>query len=158
MPRLPALLAALLVAAAAAAAGARAADDNHLPLYHDACVVGAGPAGLAAAVALSRRNRSVALLERRDGVGGQGNATWTDAAGFRLNMGAVIFAPVEDVRVMAFAKELGIGWQVRGRRGEAARRRWRRTNATADACVRELHQCKPDACGATMGGVVGLRT
>jgi hypothetical protein len=81
----------------------------------DVCVVGAGPAGVAAALSLSRRNRTVALLEREDGVGGQAYAPYTDpASGFKVNLGAIIIVPLDYPRVLAFARELNIDIEVRG--------------------------------------------
>jgi hypothetical protein len=104
----PVLAAAPQQAVELASAAAAAGD------YRDVCVVGAGPAGMAAALALARRNKSVALLERSTSVGGQCDAEYIDpASGFRLHMGAVIFNPVADVRLMALAKELGIGAEAR---------------------------------------------
>ena len=103
----------LIAASAAAAPGpAPAAAAERV----DVCIVGAGPAGVAAAVTLARRNKTIAVLERRDGVGGQAWANWTDpATGVRLLLGAVIIASQEDTTVLGFAKELGIGTQVRSR-------------------------------------------
>jgi hypothetical protein len=124
------LAAALLLACAAAAAAAapapapaaaslsqhaaEAARPAGSGEYRDVCVVGAGPAGMAAALALARRNKSVALLERNKSVGGQCDGEYIDpASGFRLHMGAAILNPVTSVRIMALAKELGIGIEVR---------------------------------------------
>jgi glycine/D-amino acid oxidase-like deaminating enzyme len=123
MPRAWSLLVALCAAAACARAAelagglapapSSAAGDVTESL--DVCVVGAGPTGIAAAVALSRHNRTVAVLERQAGVGGQANASYVDpASGFRLHMGAVITGSEEETRVLGFAKELGIGIQARG--------------------------------------------
>ena len=105
-----ALVAALSAANAAVAPGpAPAAASESV----DVCIVGAGPAGVAAAVTLARRNKTIAVLERRDGVGGQALANWTDpASGVRLLLGAVIIMQ-EDTTMLGFAKELGIGTQAR---------------------------------------------
>jgi hypothetical protein len=127
-PALAACLAATLLLACAATATAQApapklaASPQHAMNlgsaaageYRDVCVVGAVAAGMAAALALARRNKSVALLERSAGVGGQCDAEYIDpASGFRLHMGAVFINPVTHLRVMALAKELGIGIEVR---------------------------------------------
>ena len=105
-----ALVAALSAASAAVAPGlAPAAASERV----DVCIVGAGPAGVAAAITLARRNKTIALLERRDGVGGQAYANYTDpSTGERLLLGAVILSD-EDYTVLRFAKELGIGTQAR---------------------------------------------
>ena len=106
------LVAAAVLAAALSTARAQAAAAAPVERV-DVCVVGAGPAGVAAALSLARRNKTLALLERRDGVGGQAYANYTDpSTGERLLLGAVILSD-EDYTVLRFAKELGIGTQAR---------------------------------------------
>jgi glycine/D-amino acid oxidase-like deaminating enzyme len=104
------LLALALPSAVSAGAGSAAASAEAL----DVCVVGAGPSGVAAALALSQRGKSVALLEREDGVGGQAYPSYQDpASGFRVHMGAVVLTPPDYPIVMGFAKQFGIGVQAR---------------------------------------------
>ena len=103
-----------MLTAASAAAAPGSAPATAAGERVDVCVVSAGPAGVAAAVTLARRNKTIAVLERRDGVGGQAYGNWTDpATGVRLLMGAVIIGSQEDTTVLGFAKELGIGTQAR---------------------------------------------
>jgi NADPH-dependent 2,4-dienoyl-CoA reductase/sulfur reductase-like enzyme len=98
------------VAAAAAGAGAAAAPSE----YRDVCVVGAGPSGVAAALALTQKNKTVALLERLPGVGGQTYPSYTDpASGFRLHMGAVVLIQPDYRVVTGFATQFGLGIKVR---------------------------------------------
>jgi glycine/D-amino acid oxidase-like deaminating enzyme len=105
-----ALLLALALPSAVSAGAASAASAEAL----DVCVVGAGPSGVAAALALSQRGKSVALLEREDGVGGQAYPSYQDpASGFRVHMGAVVLTPPDYPIVMGFAKQFGIGVQAR---------------------------------------------
>lgn len=77
------LLPPLLSAGRVAAAPATAA----LPAEVDVAIVGAGMAGLAAAMMLTERGRSVAVLEARDRIGGR---VWTDSArlGVPVDLGA----------------------------------------------------------------------
>ncbi|WP_370156798.1 flavin monoamine oxidase family protein [Ferrovibrio sp.] len=72
-----------LLPAGRAARGAPAA----LPAEVDVAIVGAGMAGLAAAQLLAERNRSVAVLEARDRIGGR---IWTDSSqlGVPVDLGA----------------------------------------------------------------------
>jgi len=84
------LAAAMLPSAAARAAGSPAAPvagPGPLPAEVDIAVVGAGMAGLAAAAMLTGRNRTVAVLEARDRIGGR---IWTDTArlGVPVDLGA----------------------------------------------------------------------
>jgi NADPH-dependent 2,4-dienoyl-CoA reductase/sulfur reductase-like enzyme len=100
-----------LLALACARAGAAAEGE-----YRDVCVVGAGPSGVAAALALTQKNKTVALLERLPGVGGQTFPSYTDpASGFRLHMGAVVLGEQDYRIVMGFAKRVGLGVTVRAR-------------------------------------------
>jgi phytoene dehydrogenase-like protein len=60
----------------------------------DVCVVGAGPAGIGAALALTDKGKTVALLEREAVAGGQTAPEYRDpASGFRVHMGAVVITP-----------------------------------------------------------------
>src|SRR5271155_3273749 len=61
----------------------------------DVCVVGAGFAGLTAALRLSQRGRSVVVLEARDRVGGR---VWTQnlADGSPVDRGGAWLAPHHD--------------------------------------------------------------
>jgi phytoene dehydrogenase-like protein len=105
-----ALLALACVARAAAGAGTAAASGE----YRDVCVVGAGPSGVAAALALAQKNKTVALLERLPGVGGQTFPSYTDpSSGFRLHMGAVVLVQPDYRVVSGFAAQLGLGIKVR---------------------------------------------
>jgi phytoene dehydrogenase-like protein len=105
-----------LLALACAHAGAATVDE-----YRDVCVVGAGPSGVAAALALTQKNKTVALLERLSGVGGQTFPSYTDpASGFRLHMGAVVLGEQDYRIVMGFAKQVGLGVTVRAHEPGAA--------------------------------------
>jgi phytoene dehydrogenase-like protein len=105
------ICATLLALACAHAAGSA---DAAVGEYRDVCVVGAGPSGVAAALALTQKNRTVALLERLSGVGGQTFPSYTDAkSGFRLHMGAVVLIQPDYRVVMGFAKQFGLGATVR---------------------------------------------
>jgi phytoene dehydrogenase-like protein len=98
-----------LLALACARAGAAAEVE-----YRDVCVVGAGPSGVAAALALTQKNKTVALLERLPGVGGQTFPSYTDpASGFRVHMGAIVLVQPDYPIVSAFAKQVGLGVEVR---------------------------------------------
>jgi monoamine oxidase len=73
----------------------------------DFCVVGAGYAGLAAALRISQAGRSVAVIEARDRVGGR---VWTQQLddGSYIDLGGTWLGPTQD-RAYALAKELGVG-------------------------------------------------
>lgn len=73
----------------------------------DACVVGAGFAGLTAALRLSQAGKSVAVLEARDRVGGR---TWTFGlgGGIAVDRGGAWLAPYNSA-ALALAAELGVG-------------------------------------------------
>jgi NADPH-dependent 2,4-dienoyl-CoA reductase/sulfur reductase-like enzyme len=107
------ILALAALASAHGAVDAAASAAASPPAVADVCVVGAGPAGLAAALALSRRNVTVALLERQAGVGGQTFASYVDEAGFKVHLGAIFLIPDSYPRTVALAKELGIGIEAR---------------------------------------------
>jgi monoamine oxidase len=73
----------------------------------DYCVIGAGFAGLSAALRLKQAGRSVALLEARDRVGGR---TWTQNLddGTWIDRGGAWVGPGQD-RIKALAGEFGVG-------------------------------------------------
>ncbi|HZQ33152.1 MAG TPA: FAD-dependent oxidoreductase [Mycobacterium sp.] len=72
----------------------------------DCCVVGAGFAGLAAALRLRQAGRSVALLEARDRVGGR---TFTEVRddGLWIDRGGAWIGPTQD-RIYALMSEFGV--------------------------------------------------
>jgi monoamine oxidase len=72
----------------------------------DCCVVGAGFAGLAAAVRLKQAGRSVAVLEARDRVGGR---TFTEVLddGTWIDRGGAWIGPGRD-RIKALMAEYGV--------------------------------------------------
>src|ERR1700752_5323956 len=72
----------------------------------DYCVVGAGSAGLAAALRLKQAGRSVALLKARDRVGGR---TFTEvrADGTWIDRGGAWIGPGQD-RIYALLDEFGV--------------------------------------------------
>jgi hypothetical protein len=121
------LLAAVL--ASAALAGTAAADV-------DVCVIGAGPAGIGAALGLASKGKSFVLLERNGWVGcvaiappasnraltspdsrvlvssGQTSPEYRDpATGSRLHMGAVVLTPPDYPLLMELANFVGLGVQ-----------------------------------------------
>lgn len=73
----------------------------------DVCVVGAGFAGLTAALRVSQSGRSVLVLEARDRVGGR---TWTDVrdGGITVDRGGAWIAPYHSA-ALGLASELGVG-------------------------------------------------
>ena len=76
-------------------------------LEADVCVVGAGYAGLTAALRVVQAGRSVVVLEARDRVGGR---VWTDhlADGTPIDRGGAWLGPGQD-RLYALAAEMGVG-------------------------------------------------
>ncbi|MHA6793746.1 protoporphyrinogen/coproporphyrinogen oxidase [Pseudonocardia bannensis] len=97
----------------------RPADPGTGPggdLGADLVVLGAGPAGLAAAWRAARAGRSVVLLERGDAVGGM--AASFDVAGIRVDHGSHRLHPSIDPGVLAdLAGLLGDDLQLRPRNG-----------------------------------------
>jgi monoamine oxidase len=74
----------------------------------DACVVGAGVAGLVAARALRKAGKSVIVLEARDRVGGRCFSRPITGASDVANMGATFVGPTQ-TKILALMAELGIG-------------------------------------------------
>ncbi len=72
----------------------------------DFCVVGAGFAGLTAALRLKQAGRSVALLEARDRIGGR-TFTETRADGTWIDRGGAWVGPGQD-RIYALMSEFGV--------------------------------------------------
>src|ERR1700676_165827 len=75
-------------------------------LEADVCVVGAGYAGLTAALRLHQQGRSVVVLEARDRVGGR---VWTQQVsdGFSVDRGAAWLAPKHDA-IFRLARDFGV--------------------------------------------------
>ena len=73
----------------------------------DYCVIGAGFAGLTAALRLKQAGRSVALLEARDRIGGR---TFTEMLddGSWIDRGGAWVGPGQD-RIYAMMNEFGVG-------------------------------------------------
>ncbi len=67
-------------------------------------ILGAGPAGLGAALGLARHGHQVTVIEQADRVGG--NAGSFDLAGVRVDYGSHRFHPAADPGVLALVKEL----------------------------------------------------
>jgi phytoene dehydrogenase-like protein len=96
----------------------------------DVCIVGAGPAGIGAALALSDKGRSVALLEREAVAGGQTAYQYVDpASGFRVHMGAIVITPPDYPTVMEYARRTGVGVEARPRQAHRAAGASRRVSA-----------------------------
>ncbi len=70
----------------------------------DVTILGAGPAGLGAALGLARKGYDVAVLERNDRVGG--NAGSFELAGVRVDYGSHRFHPAADPAVFELVREL----------------------------------------------------
>jgi monoamine oxidase len=74
------------------------------PTEADVCIIGAGFAGLTAALRLEQTGRSVVVLEARSRVGGR---TWTDdRAGYLVDRGGAWLAPHHD-SAFRLAREVG---------------------------------------------------
>src|SRR5512142_705533 len=73
----------------------------------DCCVIGAGFAGLTAALRLKQAGRSVALVEARDRVGGR-TVTQVLDDGTWIDRGGAWTGPGQD-RIYAAMREFGIG-------------------------------------------------
>lgn len=67
-------------------------------------ILGAGPAGLGAALSLARRGFPVKVFERRDAVGG--NAGSFELAGVRVDYGSHRLHPASDPEVLGLIREL----------------------------------------------------
>lgn len=67
-------------------------------------ILGAGPAGLGAALLLARRGHDVTVVEQSDRVGG--NAGSFDLAGLRVDYGSHRFHPAADPEVLALVRDL----------------------------------------------------
>ena len=76
----------------------------------DVCIIGAGPSGIGAALALTDKGKTVALLEREDRAGGQAALQYVDpATGFRTHQGAIVFTPPDYGLVLDYASRVGVG-------------------------------------------------
>lgn len=85
----------------------------------DVVVLGAGPAGLMAALQLARAGREVTVIERADHVGGMAGSF--EVAGIRVDYGSHRLHPVATPRLMEELHALlGDDLQVRTRRGRIA--------------------------------------
>ena len=99
-------VAALLLLSPLSRAAASASADETV----DVCVVGAGPSGIGAALALADKGKTVALLERDDRAGGQTKPEYRDpATGFRTHQGAIVLTPPDYPTVLKYASRVGIG-------------------------------------------------
>ena len=76
----------------------------------DVCVVGAGPSGIGAALALADKGKTVALLERDDRAGGQTKPEYVHPeTGFRTHQGAIFLTPADYPTVLRYATRVGLG-------------------------------------------------
>ena len=76
----------------------------------DVCIIGAGPSGIGAALALTEKGKTVALLEREDRAGGQTAPQYVDpATGFRTHQGAIYMTPPDYSLVIDYARRVGVG-------------------------------------------------
>ena len=104
----------------------------------DVAVLGAGPAGLAAALAAARRGVSVTVLERADVVGGM--AASFEVAGVRVDHGSHRLHPTTDPAVLAELRALlgdDLQWRLRNGRIRLAGR-WVRFPLSAADLARNL--------------------